>query len=209
MLVTDYSKLSDHAFSGLMKVVTSSMRKHPTIHEPYPSCCATLDQTDAKIVEFDTAIVTASNGGKLEKEKRKAARAELKEMATGLARYFTLAANGDKEALLATGFVLVKEKTKTQPTRLDRPKFSVSHGTIKGMVIGKANYNRRAASYEVHWTVGDPNALENWTLGGIFPRCSHMELMDMESGRSHFFKARVHGVGGTSDWSDPCPLMPL
>ena len=117
------------------------------------------------------------------------------------------AAVTDPHVLDYTGFELRREASATNPLGA-QINLSVTHGKYPGVIITKTAKVPGAASYEIHFTEGNPLDAD-WPLKKVYPNASYMEMAGLNGGSMYSVRGRVISGAGEGPWSDAVTIRVL
>ncbi|TGU70203.1 fibronectin type III domain-containing protein [Geomonas terrae] len=192
------------------RVIIAAMTGNPFFPEPWSEHTTTLARLNEVTHNLEVSHLESLGGGKGKIAMRVLYEKEYAEEFRSLAAYVTLVAKGDMQKLTASGF----DVTKAVPVQNKKhahetvPVFEVKQGAQRGSVLFRAKSIAGAASFEVHFAVGDPAVESNWKHGAVFARCTGMELGGLTAGVDHYFRMRAITNVGPGPWSPPLPFMP-
>lgn len=183
------------------------MRIHPLFAGPVPSFVPTAELVQAALDKFDNAYVASLTRDVQKVAAAKEARREVEILFLILARFYEAAAVTDPHLLDNTGFEVRREASATNP--LDAQMIlSVTHGKYPGVIIAKTAKVPGAASYEIHFTEGNPLDAD-WPLKKVYPNASHMEMGGLNGGSMYSVRGRVISGAGEGPWSDAVSIRAL
>ncbi|WP_136516099.1 hypothetical protein [Geomonas edaphica] len=191
------------------KVIIAAMTNNPFFPEPWSEHAPSLSRLNEVSHNLEVAHFASLGGDKGKIALRVMAEREYAEEYKSLAAYVILVARGDAQKLTSSGFDLAKPNTAANKKHAHEtvPVFEMRQGVQRGAVMIKATRVPGAASYEVHFAVGDPAVESNWRHGAVFAGCNG-ELGGLTAGIDHYFRMRVITTTGPGPWSNPLPFMP-
>ncbi len=192
------------------RVVTAAMTGNPYFPEPWSEHTTTLARLDEVTRNLEARHLESLGGDKGKIALRLLCEKEYAEEFRSLAAYVVLVAKGDVQKLVSSGFDVAKPSpAQNKKHALETvPVFEVKQGPQRGSVLFRARSIAGAASFEVHFAVGDPAVESNWRHGAVFARCTGMELGGLAVGVDHYFRMRAITNAGPGPWSNPLPFMP-
>lgn len=151
--------------------------------------------------ELAAAIERATNGGKLEREKRDKLVVKAKEMLNAQANYVRAIANGDAEILVSSGYEL---KRLPQPLGVPQPPmFKSGRATGRtGELDLRWNAARGVDAFRLHISTTDPAQGAQWEELAITTKGRYM-VVDLESYKGYWFGVTAIGAAGESAMSEP------
>ena len=194
-------KLKDDDLGAAIALILTGM----TGNAAYPSPVPTLATLAAKGDAFKAAV-QANDGGTVAVARRDQARGDVVEVLRQLAAYVQHASEGDRVALLSSGFPLQRQRGVAggaqpiaAPTGL-----TIRRGKASGQAIVRCKTVPTARVYEwryapaatpTAWTVSDTAAASSRVLDGLVPATLYV------------VQVRAHGRVGASDWSESVTLV--
>lgn len=194
-------KLKDDDLSAAIALIVTGMTGNAVYPAPMPTL-ATL----AALASAFTAAVQANDGGKRAVALRDQARADVVAALRQLAPYVQHASEGDRVALLSSGFPLQRQRSvvgKEQPVAAPTG-VTIRRGNASGQAIVRCKRVPTARVYEwrfapvatpTTWTVSDTATAASQVLDGLVPATIYQ------------VQVRAHGRVGASDWSDSVTLV--
>ena len=152
----------------------------------------------SQITAQSTAIQNALNGGKLEKEVLVNATKAVQDTVRRLQFYVNSVANGDKEAILSSGFDASRERTPVG----DMPQAAVlwiRNTGLEGEVKVRVRAIKGKQFLEVQHKVAEPG---NVIGPALSTSASIFLLSGLGSLRRYILRVRAHGPNGPGPWSD-------
>jgi hypothetical protein len=197
------------AIARTVKVMLSN-HTHPNLKEPWPPWITSLEALGQGADMLETALQRAVNRDILMVQERDAKQLGVKKDLCTIARFVELAVDGDRAAVKAAGFSLRPQSKAKSPMELPpAPIFTVSHGDDEGTANGKAPSDRRAKSFRVQVTEGDPADEAGYRVVEDFPLASKMIIRGLEPGKLYWFRASILSSAGRGPWSKPVSLRIL
>jgi len=160
---------------------------------PNPTPNPTLASFTAALDTLDAAQQTyAFNRGKVEKEARDLAFAEMKVLFHTMGGYVQLASNGAKDIIMSAGFDVTASPSPVQiPTTPQNVRAESTKARKQILVRWGASKGHRL--YNVYQTEGDPTLETGWELVAVIGR-NRLVVSDLESFRTYSY--RIIAVGG-------------
>lgn len=182
---------------ALLRHVRTAMTTNPNFPEPLVKLADMLLLAD----ELAEAIDRATNGGKLEREKRDKLVAKAKEMLNTQANYVRAMAKGDAEVLVSSGFELQRVP---QPLGVPQaPVFKLGRATGRsGELDLRWNAARGVDAFRLHISTEDPAQGGKWEEVSITTKGRFM-VTDLESYKAYWFGVTAIGAAGESALSEP------
>ncbi len=191
------------------KVIIAAMTNNPFYPEPWSEHAPTLSRLSEVSHNLEVTHFDSLGGDKGKIALRVLAEREYAEEYKSLAAYVILVAKGDSQKLNASGFDLAKPNNAAGKKHAHEmvPSFEMKQGVQRGAVMFKATRIPGAASYEIHFAVGDPTVESNWRHGAVLARCTG-ELGGLTAGVDHYFRMRVITTTGPGPGQTPYPSCP-
>lgn len=192
------------------RVIIAAMTDNPFFPEPWSEHTTTLARLKEVTHNLEVSHLESLGGEKGKIALRVIREREYAEEFRSLATYVVLVAREDAQKLASSGFDVAKTGSAQNKRHAHEtvPVFEVSQAPQRGAVYLRAKSVAGAASFEVHFAVGDPSVESNWRHGAVFARCTGMELGGLAAGVDHYFRMRVITKVGPGPWSPPFPFMP-
>ncbi|WP_129127984.1 hypothetical protein [Geomonas oryzae] len=192
------------------RVIIAAMTNNPFFPEPWSEHTSTLTRLNEVTHNLEVSHLESLGGEKAKIARRQICEKEYAEEFRSLATYVMLVAKGDVQKLASSGFDVAKAIPAQNKKHAHEtvPVFDMKQGAQRGTVLLRAKRVAGAASFEVHFAVGDPSVESNWRHGAVFATCTGMELGGLAAGVDHFFRMRVITKAGPGPWSHPFPFMP-
>jgi len=188
--------LKDDDLSAAVALILTGM----TGNAVYPAPVPTLATLAAQASTF-TAAVQANDGGKGAVARRDKARADVVASLRQLAPYVQHAGEGDRVALLSSGFPLQRLRSvagSVQPVAAPTG-LTIRRGQASGQVFVRCSRVPTARVYE--WRYAPAATPTAWTLSDTAAAASRL-LVGLVPVTQYAVQVRAHGRVGASDWSE-------
>jgi hypothetical protein len=199
-LIIAFKDPGNPAFPTRAEGISKALTGNTHFPEPWPAPLPSSAQLAADVAAYQSAHIAARPGDKQKIALRDAARAVVTAELKRLALYLEMVADGDVAALMSTGYDLRHATVKASGANPDilpaAEDFRVSRGVLSGTITLHARKLAGAGAYEVQTTVADPTQEPGWVGGGVFTRCSKIELSGLAPGA--VVSARLRGIGSHS-----------
>jgi hypothetical protein len=124
--------------------------------------------------------------------------------------YAQLLSRSDPNALINTGLDVIQvgggrsvataaRSRSTAPTAI--PRLAFKHAPHPGSLFGTVTGISGVLSFEVYWSIGDPNQAESWVYYNVFAKSTKFEITGLEPSKEYYFKVRGVNAHGVSPWS--------
>lgn len=194
-------KFKDGDLGAAIALILTGMTGNAAYPLPVPTL-ATL----AAMGQAFTAAVQANDGGTVAVARRDKARGDVVEVLRQLATYVQHASEGDRVALLSSGFPLQRQRgvaSGVQPIAAPTG-LTIQRGKSSGQVIARCKRVPSARVYEWRYApAATPNA---WTLSGT-AAASGRVLDGLVPATLYAVQVRAHGRVGASDWSESVTVV--
>jgi hypothetical protein len=179
---------------------------------PWPSCVPTPPDLKTSFDTFRESNQAAQSGHHLHIAQRNDLRLKYNSEFTDVRDFVLLAARKDPSLIVKTQMDLWKTSAATvvSQTRSFAPKnLSLKHGPDHGLIIASTASVPKAKSFELHMCEADPTVEENWKFLATYPRCSKMEVRNLQPGKLYYFRVRAVLPTGYGPWSANATLMAI
>ncbi|MEY4750162.1 MAG: hypothetical protein RIQ60_2376 [Pseudomonadota bacterium] len=206
-LAFNFDRMAEDSFSVRYGLVIRSLTGNPKFPEPWHANVAPLARISARYESYllaSHAAMTTRDPARV--AERNEARVELTDMLRHLVPYLELQANGDRDALAATGFELRGDAPRSTTAGSPPPEpadFRVKHGPRSGTLDVHVARVDGAASYEVAITTGDPTADAGWAHALTATSAMHMIVEGLTPAQTVWVRVRAINSAGYGAWTRP------
>jgi hypothetical protein len=193
-------RMKDDDLGAAIALIITGMTGNATYANPVP----TLATLAAKGSAFTTAV-QANDGGAGAVVRRDKARTDMEQVLRLLATYVQHASEGDRVALLSSGFPLQRQRGGAAVQPIAAPTgLKIRRGNASGQAVVRCTRVPTARVYEWRyapaatpnvWTLSDTAAAASRVIDGLVPATLYV------------VQVRAHGRVGASDWSESVTLV--
>jgi hypothetical protein len=204
-LALNFDRLVEDSFAVRIGVVIRSLTNNPSYPEPWHGNVAPLVRISARYDDYMRAShAAATTHDPARVAERNAARDDLVDMFRHLAPYLELQANGDRDALISTGFDLRGDTPRATTGPLPAPEdFRVKHGLRSGTLDVHTARVAGAVSYEAAITTGDPIVEAGWQHALTAASAMHMIIENLTPAQTVWVRVRAINAAGYGAWTEP------
>lgn len=168
----------------------------------YPTPSPALAMITTSVNDFETAVQTALDGGKIAIATRNASRNELLSLLRQLAAYVTGNCKADVVTLISSGFRAVK--TPSPVGVLSAPQnLRLEYTGMSGQLLLRFDRVQNANNYTVQTAENANGPWQDQSLSTT----SRVRIEDLTPGKVYWVRACANGSQGPSEWGGPATAM--
>lgn len=206
-LIISFDRLGDADLLAKAGFIDRSLTGNPNF-QSWSDLVPSLQRLHTTCAAFGDAYYASQSRDIAKVNLRNEARAELVKVLREIAPFLELAARGDTNILISTGYDLRRPSVRNVNTgKLPAPEgFRVEQSTENGTLTVRASRLSGAQAYEVQVTQGDPHADDGWGHALTSTTVQRIRLDGLKSGRTW---VRMRGVGGNGggEWAAPVSAL--
>ena len=202
-LIIAFEALSEPLFLVRIESIGASLMNNASFPIPWPPQVAAPPKIAADVAAYLVLYNAAKDGDRAKIKLRHSARLNLTTELKTVAGYLELVAGANVALLATTGYELrhdiVKSVTTTPPGVLTH--FKVTRGPLGGELVVHAQHDPTVDVYNVHLCTMDPLVEANWSDGGTYKHCNHVELKGLVTGKTYYVRIRGFNKNGHGVWT--------
>ena len=193
-------KFKDDDLGAAIALILTGMTGNAVYPQPVPTLATLAAKGDAF-----KAAVQANDGGTVAVARRDQARGDVMDVLRLLATYVQHASEGDRVALLSSGFPLQRQRSVGSVQPIAAPTgLTIRRGKASGQAVVRCTRLPSARVYE--WRYAPAATPTAWTLSDTAAAASRV-LAGLASATLYVVQVRAHGRVGASDWSESVTLV--